>query len=80
MKRENKKIKAKEFDRVFDQGSVSEYLDLKSAKADFPLQRINIDIPQGILERVDREATRVGVTRTSLIKLWIAEHADQLAG
>ena len=76
-----KKIKAGEFDKAFDEGrNVTKYLDLKSAKARHPLQRINIDIPQEILEKVDREATRIGVTRTSLVKLWIAKHVDQLAG
>jgi hypothetical protein len=40
---------------------------------------VNIDIPEEILEKVDREATRVGVPRSSLIKLWIAERIDKMA-
>jgi hypothetical protein len=79
MKKREKKIKANDFDRAFEKGSVAEHLDLKSAKARYPVQRINIDIPQEILEKVDREATRIGVPRTSLIKLWISERIDRMA-
>ena len=74
------KIKAKEFDQAFDQGSVLKHLDKGSVKEHYPIQRINIDIPGEILEKVDREANRVGIPRTSLIKVWIAEHVDRLAG
>jgi len=81
-KSKNKKwIKAKDFDRAFDQGhDVTQYLDLESAKVRYPVQRINIDIPQKIVEKVDQEASRIGVPRTSLLKLWIAERIDRLAG
>lgn len=80
MKKQTKKIKASDFDQAFEKGDIVEHLDLKSAKVDYPIQRINIDIPQEILEKVDREATRVGVARTSLLKLWIAERVDRMAG
>lgn len=81
MKKKPKKITAKEFDEAFDRGEdVTPYLDLKTAKVHYPVHRINIDIPNEILKKVDHEAARVGVTRTSLLKLWIAEHVDRLAG
>ncbi len=79
-KSEKKKIEAKAFDQAFEEGRGAEHLDLQSAKLDLPVQRINIDIPREILEKVDREAERIGVPRTSLLKLWIADHADRLAG
>ncbi len=81
MKKKNK-ISAEEFDKKFDEGKedITEHLDLKSARVVYPVQRINIDIPGEILKKVDREADRIGVPRTSLIKLWIAEHTDRLAG
>ena len=78
--KKQQKIKANEFDRAFEEGSVAQYLDLKTAKAQYPIQRINIDIPDAILEKVDKEATRVGVPRASLLKLWIAERVDRMAG
>ena len=73
----NKKIKAKDFDDQFDQGDVTEHLDLKSAKARYPVQRVSIDFPKNILEELDLEAAKIGVTRTSLIKMWIADRLSR---
>lgn len=82
MKTSKKKIvKAKEFDEAFEKGDVTEHLDLKSIKVNYPVQRINVDIPKNILEQLDHEAARIGVTRTALIKIWIAEKLmDTTAG
>jgi predicted DNA binding CopG/RHH family protein len=75
-----RKFKAQEFDEAFESGKdITSYLDVKSAKVRRPVQRVNIDIPQEILEKVDEEAARVGVPRTSLIKLWIAKQVDRMA-
>lgn len=72
-----KKISATEFDDAFDNNDVTIHLDAKSAKARYPTQRITIDFPKNILKSLDDEASRIGVTRTSLIKLWIAEHLNK---
>lgn len=74
-----KKITSEEFDRKFERGDVTPHLDLQSAKVRHPLQRINIDIPQGILQKVDEEASRIGIPRTALIKMWLSERVDRLA-
>ncbi len=68
-----KKISAKEFDRAFEHGDVTKYLDFKTLKVNYPVQRINVDIPKEMLHGVDQEAARIGVPRTSLIKMWIAD-------
>jgi predicted DNA binding CopG/RHH family protein len=79
MKSSRKSIPAKEFDEAFDKGKdLTPYLDLSSAKAQHPTQRINVDVPKDLLEKVDQEAARIGVPRTSLIKIWIAEKLDRL--
>ncbi|OGT26255.1 MAG: hypothetical protein A3I77_06280 [Gammaproteobacteria bacterium RIFCSPLOWO2_02_FULL_42_14] len=65
-------MKASEFDVAFDKGDVNEFLDLKSIKGRFPTQRITIDFPKEILDALDFEAAKIGVTRTSLIKMWVA--------
>lgn len=79
MKLSKKAVKAKEFDEAFDRGEdVTSSLDLRTAKVRQPIQRINVDIPKGLLDRVDREAERVGVPRTSLIKIWIAERLEKV--
>ena len=74
MKKSKKKISAKEFDEAFDRGEdVTKYLDLRTAKVVYPIKRINVDIPTHVIGLLDREAAKIGVTRTSLIKMWIAE-------
>lgn len=74
-------MKTKTFDRKFDEGEdVTEALDLK--KAQRPLkdnQRVNVDFPRWMVEGLDREAQRVGVTRQSIIKVWLAERLDQVS-
>lgn len=68
-------MKAKTFDRDFDAGKgVSDALDLAGVRR--PLQeqrRVNVDFPTWMIERLDREAGRLGVTRQSIIKVWLAE-------
>jgi hypothetical protein len=71
-------MKAKDFDRKFDEGGdITDDLDL--AKASRPGQeqrRVNVDFPTWMIESLDREAKRLGVTRQSIIKVWIAERLD----
>jgi hypothetical protein len=70
----NKKIKASDFDIAFEKGDIINHLDLKSVKTRYPTQRISIDFPKNIIAEIDIEAAKIGVTRTSLIKIWVAEH------
>jgi hypothetical protein len=37
------------------------------------IRRVNVDFPGWVVEALDREAERLGVTRQGLVKLWIAE-------
>lgn len=75
-------MKAKKFDSDFDSGKdVSAVLDI--AKARRPLQkqrRVNVDFPDWMIESLDKEASRLGVTRQSIIKVWLAERLEQVAG
>ena len=72
------KVTAAEFDRAFEQGEGFETLDLHSVTVHSPMQRINIDIPKQVLHQIDNEANRIGVPRTSVIKLWIFEKLTEL--
>jgi hypothetical protein len=71
-------MKAKEFDERFDAGEdVVSALDLARARRPGEEQRrVNVDFPAWMVDELDREATRLGVTRQSLIKIWIAERLD----
>ncbi len=68
-------MKAEELDDKFDNGEdVSAYFDLtKARRPNLEARRVNVDFPAWMVERLDREAGRLGVTRQSVIKMWIAE-------
>lgn len=69
-------MKAKDFDRKFDAGrkDVAEGLDLSTARrVNQDQKRINVDFPAWVVEALDREAARIGVTRQSIIKVWLVE-------
>jgi hypothetical protein len=72
-------MKAKKFDADFDSGrNVTSALDLSKARR--PLQeqkRVNVDFPTWMIESLDREAGRLGVTRQSIFKVWLAERLEQ---
>lgn len=72
-------MKARKFDRDFDQGKdITETLDI--SKARHPRQeqkRVNVDFPTWMIEMLDKEAGRLGVTRQSIIKVWLAERLEQ---
>jgi hypothetical protein len=74
-------MKSEEFDRKFDDGeSVMEYLDLANARRPNQVQRrVNVDFPAWMVDQLDQEANRLGVTRQSIIKVWLAERLEQRA-
>ena len=74
-----KTISTDEFDRRFDDGEdISAYVDWdKSHRPGLEPKRVNVDFPTWVVEGLDREARRLGVTRQALIKLWIAERLPQ---
>ena len=71
-------MKAKDFDEAFDSGkNVSEYLDLEAARRpNQEIKRVNVDFPVWMVESLDREARRLGVTRQSVIKVWLAQKIE----
>lgn len=75
-------MKAKEFDKKFNKGEdITRYLDLtKVRRPEEEYRRVNVDFPNWVIHSLDKEARKLGVTRQSLIKLWIADHFKQLAG
>ena len=74
-----KRVKAKNFDEAFDRGDdVTKDLDkAKVRRVNEQLRRVNIDFPAWVISSLDREARRLGVTRQSLVKMWIAERVDR---
>ncbi len=69
-------MKAKDFDKKFEEGQedIVDDLDLSSARrVNQEQKRINVDFPAWVVESLDREAARIGVTRQSIIKVWLVE-------
>ena len=84
MKKNKVTIKAEELDRKFDEGEdISRFLDWSTARRPgLEQRRVNVDLPQWMIESLDGEAKRVGVTRQSIVKVWLAERlkAEQGGG
>ncbi len=75
-------MKAKSFDEKFDddQEDIIDDLDLSTLKRPNQAQkRVNVDFPAWIIDSLDKEARRVGVTRQSIIKIWLAERLEEQA-
>lgn len=68
-------MKASEFDTAFEaEQDITPHLDWSKAKRPaLTTKRVNVDFPAWVVNGLDQEAQRLGVTRQSLIKLWIAE-------
>jgi CopG antitoxin of type II toxin-antitoxin system len=68
-------MNAEELDRKFDEGEeVLEYFDLSTLKRPgLESQAIEMELPQWIVEGIDREAQRLGIQRQAVIKVWLAE-------
>ena len=71
-------MKAKSFERAFDRGDdLKEALELpRASRPNHAARRVNVDFPAWMVDALDREANRVGVTRQSIIKLWLAERLE----
>ena len=72
-------MRAEEFDQKFDDGEdVTGDLDLAAIRRPaLEQRRVNVDFPSWMIESLDREARRLGVTRQSIIKVWIAERLER---
>jgi predicted DNA binding CopG/RHH family protein len=75
-------MKAQDFDAAFDEGQdITDHLDMDSARRPArETRRVNVDFPAWMVEALDEEAQRLGITRQSLIKVWLADRLEQRKG
>jgi hypothetical protein len=67
-------MKASELDNKFDDNEgILEHFDLSTAKCpNLKSKRVNVDFPTWMVESLDKEVFRIGVTRQSLINFgWL---------
>jgi hypothetical protein len=78
-KMKKKYIKTEQFDRKFEDGeSVVDHLDItKALKPGQEQKRVNVDFPVWMVQLLDKEARKLGVTRQSVIKFWLAERLKE---
>lgn len=74
-------MKAETFDNQFDEGGdITAALELSKAKRVLlNPKRVNVDFPAWMVESLDREAGKLGITRQSIIKVWLAERLEDSA-
>jgi hypothetical protein len=72
-------MKAKDFEQKFDENvDVTANLDLSKATRVMQQQkRVNVDFPAWMVDSLDKEASKLGVTRQSIIKVWLAERLER---
>lgn len=68
-------MRADEFDTRFDQGEdITPFLDLSQAyRPGYTKQPIDLDLPLWMIQALDQEADRLGITRQALIKVWLSD-------
>jgi hypothetical protein len=78
MKKEST-MNAQEFDRRFDEGEdITPYVDESTIRRPgLEARRVNVDFPEWIIQKLDLQSRMIGVSRQSLIKLWISERVQQ---
>ena len=72
-------MKANDFDKKFEnnQDLTSDIVISTARRLNLEPKRINVDFPTWMIESLDREARRLGITRQSIIKVWIAEMLEK---
>lgn len=73
-------MKVEDFDKAFDDGEdISDALDFSKARRPaLEPKRVNVDFPIWMVDALDKEARRLGVTRQSIIKVWLAERLENI--
>jgi hypothetical protein len=77
-KKRPKIISSEELDRLFDEGKdITPYMDWDKAVY---VMRVNVDFPAWMIKRLDREASRLNVSRQAIIKMWIHDRLTSRHG
>jgi len=69
-----------DFDEAFEKGEdISAYVDYtKGRRPNLEQKRVNLDLPVWMIERLDKEARRLGVARQAVMKMFLAQHLEKV--
>lgn len=73
-------MKAEELDKIFDEGKedILPYLDMTTLRRpNLDQKRVNLDLPIWMIQQLDRQADLIGVTRQSIIKVWLSKRIKE---
>ncbi len=75
----NNSMTAQQFEEMFDRGEdILPLIDVGSLqRPGLESRRVNVDFPEWVIQSLDQESRLIGVSRQSLIKLWISERLQQ---
>ncbi|MEO1394770.1 MAG: CopG family transcriptional regulator [Cyanobacteria bacterium J06634_5] len=73
-------IKVSDADERFDCGEdLSEFIDYSKVRHPGRVSsKVSLDFPTWMVDALDREAQKLGVTRQSIITAWLAERLEQV--
>ena len=73
-------MKEEELDKIFDDGKedMSSDLDMSMLRRhNLHQKQVCVDLPTWMIQRLDRQANLIGVTRESIIKVWLSERIKE---
>ncbi len=72
-------MKAEKLDEIFDRGDdITPYLNLSTIRRpNLEQKRVNVDLPIWMIQSLDHHADLIGVTRQSIIKVWLSERIKE---
>ena len=75
-------MKTSDFDKLFDDGQedILHYFDVSKAARSPNAERVQVDLPAWLLDRIDSEARKLNVSRSTLIRAWLAEKLEKTQG
>ncbi|MGD9554715.1 MAG: CopG family antitoxin, partial [Arcobacteraceae bacterium] len=57
---------------------ISQFVDYSNAhRPNLVQKRVNLDLPLWMIEKLDKEAKRLGVARQAIMKMFLAQHLEK---
>ena len=78
-------LTAEQIDKKFDDGEdVLEYFDLENPQVNAPLRsieqkRVTLTMPEWMIQRLDKQATDLAISRNAVINTYLAEKLTEQA-